>query len=518
MMPRQQNRLIQKKRASTASLPAPVGGWNARDALGAMPPKDAAQLTNWWPATSSVYLRYGYSKHATGLDGQCETLLTYNGLTTDKLFGATDNGSIYDVTSAGAVGAAVVSALTNGRLQYSQITTAGGSFLMAVNGANKMQYYDGSVWTVDGGTYTITGVDTADCININLFKNRIWFIEQNTMNAWYLPTGAIQGAAVAFPLGGVAALGGSLIYMATWTIDAGYGVDDLAVFITTKGEIIVYRGTDPSSASTFALVGVWQVGTPVGVRCCLKYGADLLVITQDGVMPMSAGLQSSRLDPRVSLTDKIQFAVSRAVSIYSGNFGWQLLYFPKENQLYLNVPFSEGQDQQQFVMNTITKNWCNFEGWAANCWALFSDNPYFGGNTYVGLAWDGYDDDGADIEGTAIQAFSNFGNETVQKRFTMMRPVFFSNGIPSVLGEINVDFDLSDSTAPLSLLPSVTYGVWGTGLWDIAVWGADTSLLQNWQGVTGIGYYGAPFIKVAAQGITVQWVNTTVVWETGGIL
>lgn len=507
----------QRKRSSTASLPAPVGGWNARDALGAMPPEDAAQLTNWWPATSSVYLRYGYSPHATGLDGQCETLLVYNGLTSNKMFGATDNGSIYDVTAAGAVGAAVVSALTNGRLQYTQITTAGGTFMMAVNGADKMEYYDGTTWSADGTTYTVTGVDTATCININLFKNRIWFIKENTLSAWYLPTASIQGAAAEFPLGGVANLGGSLIAMATWTIDAGYGVDDLAVFITSQGEIIVYRGTDPSSAATFALVGVWQVGQPVGTRCWLKYGSDLLVITQDGVMPMSAGLQSSRLDPRVSLTDKIQFAVSTAVSLYSGNFGWQLLYFPKENQLYLNVPIQVGQNQQQYVMNTITKNWCNFTDWQANCWALLNNNPYFGGNTTVNLAWDGYDDNDTDISATAIQAFSNFGNPAVQKRFTMMRPVFFTNGSPALLGEINVDFDLSDTTAPLSTA-AIPYAVWDTGLWDSAIWGSDTVLQQNWQSVTGIGYYGAPFIKVAAQGITVQWVNTTVVFENGGVL
>lgn len=507
----------QRSRRSTASLPAPVGGWNARDALGAMPPEDACQLTNWWPATSSVYMRYGHTQYATGLDGQCETLLLYSGLTDDEMFGATDNGSIYDVSVAGAVGAAVVSGLSNGRLQYTQITTAGGTFLMAVNGQDKMQYYDGSTWSVDGGTYTITGVDTADCININLFKNRIWMIEQDTLSAWYLPTTAIQGAAVEFPLGGVANLGGSLVAMATWTIDAGYGVDDLAVFITSKGEIIVYRGTDPSSAATFALVGVWHVGYPVGVRCWMKYGADLLVITQDGVMPMSAGLQSSRLDPRVSLTDKIQFAVSQAVSLYSGNFGWQLMYFPKENQLYLNVPVQEGQNQQQYVMNTITKNWCNFEGWTANCWALFDSNPYFGGNGYVGRAWDGLTDNNADIQATAIQAFSNFGNSTVQKRFTMMRPVFFTNGAPSILGEINVDFDLSDTTAALSVTP-IPYATWDAGLWDSAIWGSDTVLQQNWQGVTGIGYYAAPFIKVAAQGITVQWVNTTIVFENGGVL
>jgi hypothetical protein len=103
-------------------------------------------------------------------------------------------------------------------------------------------------------------------------------------------------------------------------------------------------------------------------------------------------LQSSRLDPRVSITNKIQYAVSQAVSLYSQNFGWCLLYYPKQNQLIMNVPIQAGQ-QQQYVMNNITQSWCNFTGWAATSWELFNDNPYFGGNGYVAAAWNGTSDD-----------------------------------------------------------------------------------------------------------------------------
>ena len=42
--------------------------------------------------------------------------------------------------------------------------------------------------------------------------------------------------------------------------------------------------------------------------------------------------------PRVSITDKIQYAMSQAISNYGANLGWELCYFPKQNQLYLNVP------------------------------------------------------------------------------------------------------------------------------------------------------------------------------------
>ena len=115
-------RLVQRTTNNVASLPAPVGGWNARDALANMAPTDAVTLDNLFPGVSSVALRGGYANHATGMTGQVETLMTYNGGATDKMF-AIASGSVYDVTSAGAVGAAVVSGLTNSRWEYANITT-----------------------------------------------------------------------------------------------------------------------------------------------------------------------------------------------------------------------------------------------------------------------------------------------------------------------------------------------------------------------------------------------------------
>ena len=221
-------------RSVSTSLPAPVGGWNARDAKSDMAPEDAITLENWFPGTTSVVTRNGYSKWSTGYPDQVQTIFAYNAGLTSKLFGIS-NGAIYDGTAGGAVGAAAVSGLSNSKFQYINITTAAGGFLMAVNGADMLQYFDGTTWSVDGGTYTITGVNTSMISGINLFKNRVWLIPTNTLKAWYLPTSSIQGAAAALDLSSIATRGGYLVAMATWTVDAGYGVDDLAVFITSQG-------------------------------------------------------------------------------------------------------------------------------------------------------------------------------------------------------------------------------------------------------------------------------------------
>jgi len=508
-IPRQQS-------AQTVTVAAPIGGWNARDALGAMDALDAVTLTNFWPGTNSVILRNGYTKHATGLPAEVQTLMAYSSGTSNKLFAVSD-GKIYDATSAGAVGAAAVSGLTNSKFQYTNITTTAASYLMAVNGADKLRTFDGTNWHKDGdgAPYDITNIDTATVANITLFKNRIWLTTNDTLKAWYLPVNSIGGAAVALDMTSIFQLGGYIMAGMTWTLDAGYGVDDYLVFITSNGEALVWRLTDPTTPAGISQIGLYKVGAPIGRRCYTKFGGDLLVITQDGVVPMSGALQSSRLDPRVSITNKIQYAMSSAISTYGANFGWQLLYYPKENQLILNVPITEGT-QQQYVMNNITKSWCNFTGWAANCWELHVDNPYFGGNGYVGLAWNGNTDDTSNIEGFGLQSFQSYGT-ALQKQCKMIRYHLQTDGSPSVFGNVNVDYNLADESAQLNFSTSV-YGLWDTGLWDSAIWGAGLVPLADWQGATNIGYTFAPLIKTATQGIQLQWVATDLVFEGGGVL
>ena len=510
--------LISRAKSRSVSVTAPVGGWNARDSLADMPAADAVIMQNWFPLTTEVTLRKGYTQWATGISGQVESMFVYAGATTNKLFAAA-GGAFYDVTANAAVGAAVVTGKSNSRWQYVNITTAGGNFMYVANGVDKPLLYNGATWTpIDGAsTPAITGVTTTTLNSPITFKNRLWFIQDSTLVVWYLPTDSIGGAANKIDMSAVAQSGGYIVSHYTWSLDAGQGVDDYYVAVTSMGEVIIYQGTDPSSASTFALKGVWQLGHPVGERCLYKLAGDLLYISQDGLVPLAGALQSSRVNPRVALTEKIQYAVSSAISTYGDNFGWQLMYLARENQLYLNVPVSEGQDQQQYVMNTITKNWAQFTGWQANCWELFLDHPYFGGNGFVGLAYEGLTDNGANINGKALQAFSSYNSGGLLKRFTMMRPIFRTNGTPAVLGTINLDFNLDLSAASLSFSPTA-YGVWDTSLWDTGIWSGELTVLQPWQGAFGVGYYGAPQIQCAANGIDIRWVSTDVVFEVGAIL
>jgi hypothetical protein len=89
----------------TRSVTAPVGGWNARDALADMKENDAIRLTNLFPRPTYCEVRGGATNWATGMAAMGKSLMAWNGPTgSNKLFAGTASG-IYNVTASGAVGA-----------------------------------------------------------------------------------------------------------------------------------------------------------------------------------------------------------------------------------------------------------------------------------------------------------------------------------------------------------------------------------------------------------------------------
>jgi hypothetical protein len=307
--------------------------------------------------------------------------------------------------------------------------------------------------------------------------------------------------------------------MGTWTIDAGYGVDDFGAFITSMGEVIVYKGTDPSDANAWSMVGVWQIGQSFNRRCFFKFGGDLLIITQGGLVPLAAGIQSSRLDPRINLTDKIFYAMSQAATLYAGNFGWQINYFASANMLILNVPIETGYEQ--YVMHNITKSWARFTNIPAVCWEMSGgEGMFFGANGFIGKFYDGFSDDGNNIIGNVQQAYSYFDSRGQLKRFTLVRPILQTNSqVPTVLCGISTDFDTVNLSNEITFNPSLTSAsTWDTAKWDQNAWGSGLTVTKVWQGVNGIGYSGSVNLSVASQGVDFRWASTDYVMERGGVL
>ena len=476
-----------KQRSTVVSVPAPYGCWNARDSLVAIKPEDAIRLENAIPDTNGVRTRDGFDIHATGVGTRIESLMTYTGpgATAAKLFAASSGGKIMDVTATSTATNTCTATFTNGKFQHVMQGTPAGAYLVVCNGADKPFKFDGSAWS----TATITGctAGSAAFIGVAQHQTRLWFIEKNTLDVWYLPSSSV---------GPYCKLGGFLQAIAVWTRDGGTGMDDQIVFITSKGEAVIFSGTDPTDSTLFAKVGTFRIPEPVGNRCVTQIGADCALITSQGILPLSAILPLSvGGSAKVAATEKISAAFQSAYLNGSTMFGWQAFENPKERLLIINVPSVENLTVYQFAMNTMNGAWCLFSGIDANCWATLGDKLFFGGVNGTVYRYGAASVDIVDASSTAAitayitPAFTNLGSQ-VNKQFQMVRATITGpDGLVPGLG-VHTDYDTGVISVTSGHNTYVAAGTsWDAGDWDTFVWagGFAPIVSREWQTVNGVG-------------------------------
>jgi hypothetical protein len=512
------NTINRNQKSQAVSLPAPVNGWNSKNSLAQMMPTEAIKIINFFPSTSEIILRKGYIEHSVNLsiNGQINSLMAYNGIN-KKLF-ACSNQNIYDVTARSTTPLLSLSGISSDKFIYTNITTPGGTFLIVVNGVDELKMYNGTTWSTINATSTpaITGANTAEFSYVTLAKNRLWFVQKNTTIAQYLPVKSIGGGLLQLDLGAVFLRGGKLKAISSWAITGGFGVKDLTVFMSTEGDIAVYEGNNPSDANDWFLVGVYNSGTPIGNMPFSKMGTDLLVLTQEGLMSLAQGQFFADIsEGKTSITEKIQPSINIATSEYKQNHGWQCISYPNENMLILNVPIAVGK-QEQYVMNTITNSWCQFQNIKANCFCLFNDRLYFGSENGVYLFWEGHQDNRAQINGECLTSFSYFNQNNLLKHFQMVRPVITTGERTQFNVGLELDFKIQGVLSSPNG-ESFLVSKWDEAIWDDALWSwQGEGLSAYWVNVQGLAYTAALHIKAVSKA-NFNWASTDFMYTVGGL-
>jgi hypothetical protein len=288
------------------------------------------------------------------------------------------------------------------------------------------------------------------------------------------------------------------------------------VFITSEGEVAVYQGYDPAQLATWSLVGIFNIGRPIGRRCYTKYASDILVITADGLTPLSKAMLTDRTQEDAQLTYKILNAINQDVQSFNANFGWQVIVYPLGNKLIVNVPESVNSIIHQWVQNPVAKSWWRYQNWNANCWELQQDSLYFGENTRVFRADVGLTDAGLAITTDIKPAFSYFGSPGKLKNFLMAQPVFQTNAL--IYPQITLNVDFNDVINPSPPFTGNNLSPWDTSPWDVTPWSGDaTSIsIKNWQGIVGLGYAASGRISMQLSNVSAQWYATNYLVASGG--
>jgi len=495
--------------SATLDFPAPTKGWVQSGNIVAAGRDQAEVLDNFIPTAQGARLRGGIVEHAD-LGAACVQVFNYSSGSTETLFGATAT-DIYDTANVG--GGAVRASLTSGDWSTAQISTSGGQFLVGVNGADTGWTYNGSFAGI-----SLTGVTASDLSQVWLFKERLFFVEEATTSVWYLPVESIGGTVTEIDLGAVLNKGGNILFGATWSLDSGSGLDDVCVFVSSNGEIAVYEGTDPSNASTWSLVGVYDIGKPLNKHGSFRAGGDLAILTVDGIVPVSAAIKKDRAALQLdAITYPIEDAWRSAVANRTAAYPVTATLWQSRTMLLVGTPEQAGGKNISFAANARTGGWGRFTGWDVRCSAVSNDILYFGSNNgKVYVADEGGTDDDVQFTGIYVPKFATGGKLMDANAVSLTY---------RATAEIDIDFaahgdyQVDEIVAPAVTL-AVSGDVWGTGVWGTFVWGSGAELFSftTWQAAYATGYSLAPSFAVTSNQVAALGLELLVArlrYETG---
>lgn len=542
-------RINRGQTAGQFTLPAPVGGWNARDPLDDMPPEDAVALDNFIPRQRYAEVRGGQQVVARNFpDGSVQTGIEYSNAGTRQLIAAGGGtvAKVDDTTNPFTV-TILGTGFTSDRWQGPQY----GANLAMFNGHDTPQLYDGT--TLAASTINGSGLTATNLVGATVHQGRMIAWENAATWFWYGPPGAVQGTFVKFPLANVGQHGGNVSLIESWVRDSGgVGITSALVIMMTSGEVFLYEGTDPGDATAWTLKGRPMIAAPIpGPRGIVKGGGDLLVTSVAGVLSINTVLPIDKERRAATVSDKIYQAWFDAAQTYGATVGWEAVLAAKYGLFVFNVPlaapaYPAPAQAMQFVVNNDTLAWCRFLNIPARTIFVFKDRLFYGG-AEEGALWDvavwdvspwasgliieimvGTADLVVDTNGnlisapiawTAQTAFTDAQHRKGQKRFTMARPVMQTDGSLPVQIGMAMDYATGDAvTFPVSETATGSSATWDVSPWDTTAWASSVTTVQDWQGVAGFGYSASLVLRGQTQGQTVRLLSTDLAYEMGGMM
>ena len=489
-------------------MPPPTRGLVLSENEAYTQPGAAVVLDNWKPTLTGISLRGGCVEWCA-LPETTPVISAFNyasGIVA-KMFAA-NASKLYDVTTVTPV--LVKSGQSSGNYTASQLANASGDYLIAVNDAGDAPLrFDGTTWTtLNAGQITgppgSTVVAGANLTHVCKYRNRWFFIEGNSMNAWYLPLNAIQGALSMIPLSGAASKGGKLLFCASWSIDAGDGIDDKIVFATDQGELLIFTGSNPADAANWRQEGRYEVSAPLGKNAYMLVGGDLLIATVDGIVPTSGAITKSRAELELAAITRNIRPMWREEVLDKREHHWTMCNWPEYGGHFVTWPGGKPGKQYCAVVNSATGAWCRFVGWDAMCFIRMRGDMFFGTQKGKIMQADrtGYDN-GMPYVATMVGGWNVFNSPAQTVTWRQARLSFSSRAAEPFNPQIAacVDYIVSIPTPPPAGPDPGLLDLWDEGLWDTALWDAGEAppaAKRNtlWVSVGMTGYSHAPIVQV----------------------
>jgi|LQAB01.1.fsa_nt_gi hypothetical protein len=374
----------------TQIIPIPLGGWNKRDNPEEMQPTDAIIFENAISTAGHLEIRKGWQEFVRVSEEPIGTLFSYvNGentyigaITRDK-----DDGKvhIFTIDSKGVITKLPPPLDVDGTLTYPMKSDKfavhyfkNRVYLSSENGEDKPIMFDGETLRVVAFKAKSPEIQEFSLYNVQSicsYQKRLFFIERNTNNIWYVyEAGTLYGTCATFDVSASSQKGGYLISLNEWSRAGNDNTQSLLVAINSEGECLVYSGTDPSSNWQF--VSRTQMPLLISQRNTFSYKDDLALLTMGGIFTLKNTVGSVSVQRGQSISDKIIGAIKELNGVYDLD-NWQLVYLMHLDWLLINIPEPDGTFTQ-FVCNFENETWSKFIGIPSLCWTSKNEDIFFG--------------------------------------------------------------------------------------------------------------------------------------------
>jgi len=506
------------------TMSPPYGGLDAVSPIDNMDPAFALELVNVFPGAGAPSVRLGYTQFNTsGVTIPASPLNFARELPlqdgTKHLIVATDT-NLYKVLANGAV-----STVTNPTPHTNSIFNSEifANNLYLCNGVDTPQVYTGT-----GNAANVTFTCTAGLNNLitcSGWKRRLYFVQKNTMSVWVHASVDVPGTGGSPKLDEILDIkyvmtrGGHLLFAGSYTNQIASTSQDLFFACSSEGEIVFYSGTGPSD---WSLVAHYYIAKPLGYRAFVRVDADVWILTQDGIVPVSALFQSDAATAINSVSNKINPIIASAAQTTPFSHDWLGFVWPRGRRVYISVP--QSSTENYFLVYSLdTKGWTTFrlfDGGHMNSSCLAFDYPFY--CSLTGQIWQGETgqadaitstSSGQSISFAGRTAFSFYGSRGNYKAFKDIRPLLkIKRGATLTLG-LDTNFQRS-SVSTSVIVPTSSFTVWGSP-WG-SPWSSEVTYTFDRYAVKGQGHCAAVRFGGAIKNTTCDIYGFEIRYDMGG--
>jgi len=497
------------QRYQTTILPAPTRGLIDSENLTYMKPGGAVVMDNWVPTMKGARIRGGSIRWASLQETTpVISAFEYASGNIRKMFAANAT-KLYDVSFSG-VPTVVASGRLSGNYSSVQLANAAGEWLIAVNDAGDFPLrYDGTSWQSLSSDEINGPVGSAvehgrKLVNVCKYRSRLFFIEQDSMNAWYLGIDSVSGTLAKIPLSGAATHGGKLLFAAVWSVDAGDGLDDKLVFMTTEGEALIFSGSNPADAANWRQEGRYQIPKPMGMNAHESLGGDLLVATFEGIVPLSAAITKTAEQLELSMITYNIRSIWRDEALAKNIWSWTMARWDEAGVMFVTWPGGKPGARYCAVVNTGTGAWARLPGYDATCFIKQGNNLFFGTQSGTIMQADrtGYDE-GVPYVCTIVGGWEIFQTPPATVIWHQARASFLARPGETFQPQLSAttDYIVMIPQPPAAGTDPGVLDLWDQGEWDEAKWDgppppAPTVRNTGWVSIGQTGFSHAPIVQV----------------------